>query len=87
VGMSFLASRVLESSSGRAGTRGYDSWIESDPGQVLRSGWIARPPIGRNTRGATVTPCSEVLDDEIAYFDTEFIEPDATANPAPAVDG
>jgi hypothetical protein len=59
----------------------------NDCGVTLPSGWIARPQMGRTTRGSTVTPCSEVLDDEISYFDTEFIEPHATANPAPAADG
>jgi hypothetical protein len=56
----------------------------NDCGVTLPSGWIARPQMGRTTRGSTVTPCSEALDDEISYFETEFIEPHATANPAPA---
>ena len=47
----------------------------SDCGVTLPSGWIARPQMGRATRGSTVQPCSEILDDEISYFDTEFIEP------------
>jgi len=52
----------------------------NDCGVTLPSGWIARPQMGRTTRDSTVTPCSEVLDDEISYFDTEFIEPHAAAN-------
>lgn len=59
----------------------------NDCGVTLRSGWIARPQIGRTTQGSAATPCSEVLDDEISYFDTEFIEPHTTANSAPAADG
>jgi hypothetical protein len=48
---------------------------DSDCGVTLHSGWIARPSMGRTTRGTAVTPCSEILDDEIGYFDTELIEP------------
>jgi len=59
----------------------------NDCGVTLPSGWIARPQMGRTTRGSTRTPCSEVLDDAISYFDTEFIEPHATANPGPEADG
>jgi len=59
----------------------------NDCGVTLPSGWIARPQMGRTTQGSTVTPCSEVLEDEISYFDTAFIEPHAAANPAPAADG
>jgi hypothetical protein len=46
-----------------------------DCGVTLPSGWIARPRLGRTTQGQTVTPCSEILDDAIAYFDTELVEP------------
>jgi hypothetical protein len=60
---------------------------DNDCGVTLPSGWIARPQMGRTTRGSTVTPCSEVLNDEISYFDTEFIAPHTTANPPPAADG
>jgi hypothetical protein len=47
----------------------------NDCGVTLPSHWIARPPMGVNTRGTKVVPCSELLDEEIVYFDTEFIEP------------
>jgi hypothetical protein len=50
---------------------------DGDCGVTLPSGWIARPQMGRTTQGITVTSCSEILDDAIAYFDTEFIEPHA----------
>jgi hypothetical protein len=48
-----------------------------DCGVALPSGWIARPQLGRTTQGKTVTPCSEILDDKITYFDAELLEPPA----------
>lgn len=47
----------------------------NDCGVTLPSQWIARPPMGVNTRGTKVVPCSELLDEEVVYFDTEVIEP------------
>jgi hypothetical protein len=44
-------------------------------GVTLPSQWIARPPRGVNARGTTVVPCSQLLDEEVVYFDTEVIEP------------
>jgi hypothetical protein len=75
--------RALREAVGAGGTLREDN----DCGVTLPSGWIARPQMGRTTQGSTVTPCSEVLEDEISYFDTELIEPNATANPVPAADG
>jgi hypothetical protein len=46
-----------------------------DCGVTLPSQWIARPPMGVNARGTAVVPCSQLLDEEVVYFDTEFIEP------------
>jgi hypothetical protein len=46
-----------------------------DCGVTLPSQWIARPPMGVNARGTTVVPCSQLLDEEVVYFDSEVIEP------------
>lgn len=46
----------------------------NDCGVSLPSHWIARPPMRVNSQGTTVEPCSQRLDEEIVYFDTE-IEP------------
>ncbi|MEA2603916.1 MAG: hypothetical protein QOF89_4908 [Acidobacteriota bacterium] len=46
-----------------------------DCGVNLPSHWIARPPVRVNPQGTAVEPCSQLLDEEIVYFDTEPIEP------------
>ena len=56
-------------------------------GVMLPSGWIARPEMGKDTRGSTRTPCDELLDERIAYFDTEFAGfPPESPERAPVVD-
>ena len=38
-------------------------------GVALPSGWIARPPLGADTRGTTRIACEQLLEELIAYFD------------------
>lgn len=66
--------RTLREAVGAGGTVREDR-SDHDCGVTLPSGWIARPEMGLNTRSTTVTPCTQLLDEKIESFDTEFIEP------------